>query len=85
MVNLGKIIARINTIRAIILTIARIITIIAVSHGKKKFIFVGKKDVTLISIWNINNKKQTNYENKTENFVKIKANKTDFDLIMKEF
>lgn len=77
-VNLGKIIAVINITRATILTIALIIIIIVVSHKKKSVIFVAKKVVTLISIQTINNGKQNNFEEKTENFIEIKANITYF-------
>ena len=49
-VNLGGIIVETNTIKAIILIIAMIITIIAISHKEKSIIFVEKKVVVLIKI-----------------------------------
>lgn len=49
-VNLGGMIAVINTTRATILTIAIIITTIVVSHRDGSVMFVAKKIVALISI-----------------------------------
>lgn len=49
-IDLGNMIAEINTIRATILTIATTIIIMVVSHRKKSIMFVEKKVVTLISI-----------------------------------
>lgn len=49
-VDLGKIIVVINTIRATILTIAIIAIIMAINYREKSIMFVVKKVVTLISI-----------------------------------
>lgn len=73
-----------NIIRAIILlTIAKIITTIAVGHGKKNVMFVAKKVVALTNIQMMNNKRYKNFGGKTENFAKIKANTMLFLLIMR--
>lgn len=74
----------INTIRTIILTIAIITTIMAVIHKEKNIIFVAKKVIILISIQIMNNKKQKNFRDKIEHFIKIKANTIHFWLIIKE-
>lgn len=67
----------INTTIVTIFTIV-IITIVAISYGKKSVIFVAKKIVILMSIQKISNKKQKIFEDKTGNFVKKKANTTHF-------
>lgn len=57
----------------------------AVSHRKKKVIFVVKKVVTLTNIHQmINNGKKKNFGNKIKNFAKIKANTMHFWLIINE-
>lgn len=83
-VNLSRKIAVINKTKATILIIATIKTTIAASHGKKRVIFLAKKIVTLISIQTMSKKRQKKFENKTKNFVEIKANTIHFWQIMKE-
>lgn len=72
-----------NTTRATIFTIATITITMAVNHKEESVIFAAKKVVPLINIQTISNGRQKNFENKTENFVEIKANTTHFWLIMK--
>lgn len=74
----------INTIRTIILTIAITITTMVISYGKKNIIFVAKKVVVLTSIKRMSSRKQQKFCYKTKNSIKIKANLTHFQLIMKE-
>lgn len=81
---MGEIITMINTTRAIILTITTIITAIVVRYEEKSVRFMAKKIVTLISLQTINNRKQKNFEDKIENFVKIRVNTIHFWLIIKE-
>lgn len=73
----------INTIRAIILTIARIIIIIVIGYGKENIIFVVKKFIALTNIWMINSQKQKSFKNKIKISAKININITHFWLIMK--
>lgn len=82
-VNLDKIITKINIIKAIIFTIIIITIMIAVSHGKKSVTFVVKKVITLINILIISNGKQKNFEDKIKNPAEIKANIRHFWLIIK--
>lgn len=56
-VNLGGMIAIINTTKTIILIIAIITTKIVISYGKKSVIFVAKKIVALINIQTMSNEK----------------------------
>lgn len=81
---MGAIIAVIYIIRVTILIIIIIITIIAVSHKEESIIFVAKKVVALIKIQTIKNRRQKNFKDKTKNFVKIRANKMHFWLIIIE-
>lgn len=55
-IDLGKIIMMINTIKTIILIITTIIIKIAINYKKKRIIFVIKKVVISISIKNMNNR-----------------------------
>lgn len=82
-INLGKMIAIINTTRSTIFIIATIIKTIAASYREKNIIFVAKKVVTLISIQTMSNRRQKNFRDKTKNFMEIKANIIHFWLIMK--
>lgn len=63
----------INKTIAIKFTIS-ITTTIAINHWKKSVVFVPKKVVALINIQKMRNGKQKNFEDKTENFAKIKVN-----------
>lgn len=81
--NLGSMIMEANIIRVIILTITITATIMAINHGEKSVIFVNKKVIALIIIQTMSYRRQKNFENKTENFVEIKANIIYFCLIMK--
>ena len=49
-VDLGDMIAEINTIKVILLTITTTITIMAVSHGEERVMFMKKRVVALVSI-----------------------------------
>ena len=55
----------------------------AANYGEKSVMFVAKKIIALISIQTMNNKRQKNFEDKTENIVEIKANTMHFWLIIK--
>lgn len=83
-VNLGEIIAVINITRVIILKIAIIITIMAISYKEKSVMFVVKKFVALSSIWMMNSRKQKSFGDKTKNSTEINANILHFWLIIKE-
>lgn len=83
-VDLGNIIVKINTIKAIIVTITTITTTMVVSYGKESVIFVIKKIIALANIQIMSNGRQKNFENKTENFAKIKANTMHFWPIIKK-
>ena len=71
-VDLGDMIAETNTTRATILTIAKITTIMTLSHGEESVMFIEKRAVALISIQMMSNGRQKNFGDKTENFVEIK-------------
>lgn len=53
------------------------------NHGKNSIIFVANKVVAQTSILIINNRRQKNFEDKTENSAEIKVNTTHFLLIIK--
>lgn len=74
----------INIIKAIILIIATILIIIIINNREKRVIFLVKKDIALINIQTISNKKQKNFENKTKIFVKIRVKTINFWLIIKK-
>lgn len=76
-------IAKINTIKATILTIAITITTIIVNYREESVIFVIKKIVTLANIQMMSNRRQKNFGEKTENFMEIKVNITHFWPIIK--
>ena len=82
-INLDEIIIVINIIRAIILTIAIIVIIMAISSREKSLIFVEKKIVAIINIKIISNRSQKNFRDEAKNIVEIKANTIHFWLIIK--
>lgn len=65
-INLGGMIAVINTIRLKIFIIATIIITMALNYREKSVMFVVKKVVTLISIQTMSIRNQKNFEDKTE-------------------
>lgn len=74
-----------NITRATILTITIIRTTITINHKEKSVMFIIKKVIALINIQTISNKRQKNLKGKTKSFVKIKADKMHFWLIMSLF
>lgn len=73
-VNLDRMTIEINITKVVIFIIITIITKMAVSYEEESVIFMAKKLITLASIQMMSNRREKNFEGKTENFMEIKVN-----------